>query len=105
MNDFMLRNTATDVYTQWKRSYDAAVPYKKMATVWMSNNHVPYMDFAGTIFSDFDVTEERYGGVSMYVAQNPSLINSRYRSYEVLQRQNISQMQWYKAAGYDALGW
>ena len=103
MNDFMLRNTSSDVYTQWKRSYDAAVPYKKMATVWMSNNHVPYMDC--TIFSDFDVTEERFGGVNMYVAQNANTLSTRNRSYAEKQRLTISQMQWYKAAGYDALGW
>lgn len=105
MNDFMLRNTSNDVYTQWKKSYDAAVPYKKMAMVWMSNNHVPYLDFGGTIFSDFDMTMERYGGVNMYVAQNANSLPYRFSSYAEKQRQNINRMQWYKAAGLDALGW
>lgn len=104
MNDFMLRNTSADVYTQWKRIFDETITYKKMATVWMAN-HVPYMDLGGSIFSDFDVTEERFGGVNMYVAQNPSRISIRYRTYSERQRQTISQMQWYKAAGYDLLGW
>lgn len=106
MNDFMLRNTSSDVYTQWKRSYDAAVPYKKMATVWMSSsNHVPYIGNNYTVFHDFDVTEERFGGVNMYVAQNANSLPTRYRNYAEKQRLTISQMQWYKAAGYDALGW
>lgn len=104
LNDFMLHNTSDDVYAQWKQSFDKAVPYKRMATVWMSNNHVPYMDF-GSIFRDFDVTEQRYGGVNMYVAQNSETIPYTYRSYSEKQRKTISQMQWYKAAGYDVIGW
>ncbi len=103
MNDFMLRNTSADVYAQWKRTYDEAVPYKKMATVWMTNNHVPCL--SNYLFRDFDVTEERYGGVNMYVAQNALTLPNRFRAYSEKQRQTISRMQWYKAAGLDQLAW
>ena len=106
MNDFMLRNTPAEVYAQWKRSLDAAVPYKLMATVWMSDNHVPYLNFAGTTFRDFEVTEERYSGVSMYVAQELTKLSSvRYQTYYQRQQKNISRMEWYKAAGLDELEW
>ena len=99
MNDFILSITEENVYQEWKRTFDAAVPYKVMVDVWMSDGHVPYIDYNGTFFRDFEVTEERYGGVSMFVPQNSSkyLIN--------LQNTTINQMQWYKAAGLDELGW
>ena len=113
INDFILRNASTDVYTQWKRSYDKAVPYKAMATVWMSSGgyyyfetHVPYIDNAEAEFRDFEVTSERYGGVSMYVPQDVTTLSlSRDKSYQEKQRSTISQMQWYKVAGYDQLNW
>ena len=106
MNDFMLHNTPTEVYSQWKRSLDAAVPYKLMATVWMSNNFVPYLNSAQTLFRDFEVTEERYGGVSMFAAQDPTMMSAtRFRNYYELQRKKINRMEWYKAAGLDQLEW
>ena len=106
MNDFMLHNTPTEVYSQWKRSLDAAVPYKLMATVWMSNNFVPYLNSAQTFFRDFEVTEERYGGVSMFAAQDPTMMSAtRFRNYYELQRKKINRMEWYKAAGLDQLEW
>lgn len=112
INDFMLRNASSDVYAQWKRSYDKAVPYKAMTTVWMSGGyyyfetHVPYIDTAEAEFRDFEVTSERYGGVSMYVPQDVTTLSlSRDKSYQEKQRSTISQMQWYKAAGYDVIGW
>ena len=116
MNDFMLRNATTaDVYAQWKRSFDAAVPSRLSASVWMSSGgsgyydyngrHVPYTNSSENVFRDFVVTDERYGGISMYVPQHTELLSSRDRSYQEKQRRNISKMQWYKDAGYDALGW
>ena len=105
MNDFMMLNTSADVYAQWKRTYDKAVPYKKMAEVWMSNKHVPYLNIAETLFNDFDVTEERYGGTSMYVPQNTAPLSRTYKTYAEIQRRTINQMQWYTAAGYNTLGW
>lgn len=99
MNDFILSIAEENVYQEWKRTFDAAVPYKVMAEVWMSDGHVPYMDMQCSFFRDFEVTEERYGGVSMFVPQNSNkwLIKQ--------QNTTIDQMQWYKAAGLDELGW
>ncbi len=112
MNDFMLLNATTDAYILWKKSFDKAVPWKKMATVWMSSGgyyyderHVPFTNSSETQFRDFKVTEERYGGISMFSPQNTSTLLARDKQYQEKQRKNISQMQWFTAAGYDVLGW
>ena len=65
--------------------------YKKMATRWLTNKF-PW----STYYGDFEVTENHYGGVSMFV---PNYI---------LQHTNndyIKQMGWYYAAGYSDIGW
>ena len=101
MQDFMLRYAPTDVYTEWKRTFDEAVPHRKMTTVWMAN-YVSYLDesnYLPQIFRDFEVTEERYGGVSMFVPQNKAT------TFLAKQNNRIKKMQWYTAAGLDKLGW
>jgi len=104
MNDFMLRIADDSHYTEWKKVFDAAVPYKLMATEWVAN-HVAH-DENNYRSLDFEVTAERYGGVSMFVAQNvangKTVVGQRF----LLQLNNtISSMQWYKAANLDLLGW
>lgn len=89
-NDFMLRHASPNVYAEWKKALDSAVIYKTMTTTWMTN--APW----GTYYSDFEVTEERYGGISMFV---PSW------SYQGSTNSTIQQMAWYNAAGLSAIGW
>ena len=103
MNDFMMRNTSPEVYTQWKQTFDKVVIYKKMSTVWLSNNHIPYRSISE--FRDFTITEERYGGISMYVPQSTVEMTTRDMSYQQKQSKTISMMQWYKAAGLDTFRW
>ena len=98
MQHFLLTHAPEDAYAQWKRVFDTAVPYRTMTEVWMAN-HVDFLDYAETMFRDFEVTEENYGGVSMFVPQNKSL--SFYRE----QNERIKEMQWYTAAGLNELGW
>lgn len=83
INDFMLLNS-TD-YSEWKVALDKAVVYKKMATRWMTNGYVS--------FGDFTMTEEKYGGMSMFV---PRPI---YDTYGQDWNWTISQMQWFYAVG------
>lgn len=90
MNDFILKYAATDDYTTWKKSFDKAVVYKLMATRWMTN--VSWTSY----YTDFLVTEEKYGGVSMFVPQ--------WR-YQTKINDEIKQMAWYSAAGLEELGW
>lgn len=101
MQDFLLHHASEDVFAQWKRTFDEAVPFKTMTTVWMAN-FVPYLDSyreTPQTFRDFEVTEERYGGVNMFVPQNSAA------SIITKQNERITQMQWYKAVGMDELGW
>lgn len=98
MQDFMLSHAPEHVYTEWKRTFDKAVVYKKMAEVWLAN-HIPYLDKSETMFRDFNVTAERYGGVSMFVPQN------RYTTFIQRQNERIKKMEWYSAAGLSLLGW
>jgi hypothetical protein len=47
-------------------------------------------------FFDFDMTEENYGGVSMFIPQ-----------WKLQNTDNvlIKKMGWYYAAGYSSVGW
>ena len=79
-NDFILRYAKKEDYEKWKLALDEAVVYKKMATKWMTNQD---WDFN---YSDFTMSEEHYGGVSMFVPQNPtakSIINTLVQLREV----------------------
>ena len=99
MQDFMLRHASPENYAQWKSVFDQAVPHRTFVPVWMAN-HVPYLSaWSSDVFRDFEVTEERFGCVNMFVPQNSTTKNKRQ------QNERISQMQWYKAAGLDELGW
>lgn len=91
MNDLMLRFASADDYDRWKDALKEVVVYKKMATQWRTNGHV--------YFSDFTVTEERYGGISIFVPQKPG--NNDYAQYN----EDIRKMGWYYAAGYSDIGW
>lgn len=88
MNDIMLRYAA-DGYNSWKQSFDKAVVYSKMAPRWNTNGMV--------IFQDFAVTDERYGGLSMFVPQPDSFTN--YYQYN----RDITKLSWYYAAEVDVL--
>ena len=94
MNDFILRYASDDEYKAWKQAFDKAVIYKTFVPKWRAN----YVKFY-----DFKVTEERFGGVNMYVAQDPKTITRNNKAQQ--QAKTISRTQWYEAAGYEALGW
>ena len=93
-NDFMLRYAKKEAYDKWKAALDAAVVYKKMATTWMTN-----VSWAMT-YTDFEMTEERYSGVSMFVPQNPT-VKSNYGKYNA----DIRTTAWYYATKMQELGW
>ena len=118
MQDFMLRYAPAEQYAEWKRAYDAAVPCHKFAEVWMAN-HVKHSDSEGRVFAEFKPTEERMGGLGMFVPQRDSDAakwdNQQY-FYKVYylsnldmsmsrMNSNIKGMQWYEAARLADLGW
>lgn len=95
MNDFFMHYASDEAYTYWKQAFDKAVVYKTYTSRWRANY---------VYFSDFFITEQRYGGVNMYVPQDENYVRS-YRDDVALQNKNIHRMQWYHAAGLDELGW
>ena len=96
MNDFMLHYAPEAEYQAWKPVFDRAVPYRKMASNWMSNAGY---DIRQVDFMSFEMTEERFGGVSMFVPQNRN--TSLYNKYNA----DIKQTAWYWAVGMQEIGW
>ena len=94
-NDFILKYASTNEYNTWKKALDQAVIYKKMATRWMTNV-VPRYGSWMTFYGDFEVTEDKYGGVSMFIPQ---------WKFQYTHNETIKQMGWYYAAGYSDIGW
>ena len=95
MNDFILKFATSNEYQTWKQAYDKAVVYKKMAETWMTNRVIYSSDW-DRYYGDFEMTEARFGGVSMFIPQ--------YR-FQLTENATIKQMRWYYAAGYSDIGW
>ena len=112
MQDFMLRYAAEEQYTEWKRVFDKAVPYRTFARVWMAR-HI-YNPFY-TKFPEFQPTEERQGALGMFLPQRESdtfLWYSMYVLNLALSEKTVGQlnsdikdMQWYEAARLSEMGW
>ena len=92
-NHFVLNFAPTNDYNTWKQALDNAVIYKKMASRWLTQR-----SWAG-YYMDFEMTEENYGGVSMFIPQSP--FNYTYGKDNT----EIQQLGWYYAAGYSEIGW
>ena len=111
MQDFILRYATTGQYAEWKRVFDKAVPVSTFASVWMANHIIP-SDQHGTGFKEFTPTEEREGGLGMFVPQRDSDAaewNWMYRSYLGVSmsylNDAIKSMQWHQAAHLSDMGW
>lgn len=90
MNDFMLRHANKEDYEIWKKALDDAIAYKKYSVKWQ---------VANTLIVDFEMTEERFGGISMFIPLE------RYENSRLNYNETISQMAWYHAVGWSELGW
>ena len=107
MNDFMLHYTDSAAYANWKKVFDQTVIYRKHPDpskdeTWMTNHQIKAIIFTY-------VTDERYGGISMFVPQDrtgswyqPFTQNGvKHDGYNA----DIKKTSWYWAAGLDDLGW
>ena len=87
MNGYMFRLITDKAdYARWKNAFDRTVPYAVSTAWWYSND-------AYTQTVDLEL----YGGVSCYVPQNSAIystLNEKFRT-----------TSWYKAAGWEQVGW
>lgn len=92
MNHFLMlyanRWGVSAEYQSWKQVFDQAIIYKKFARRWDTMGHV--------YFIDFDITEEYFGGMSMFVPQ---------WKLQTTDNEYIKKFRWYYDAGYDTIGW
>ena len=97
MNDIIRWATENDseAYNIWKEAFDQAVVYKRMSTFW----HANYLEKYGEkTFYDFTVTEEAYGGISMFFPLE------KYNNVTTF-NEDIKKMGWYYAVGWSDVGW
>lgn len=90
MNDFLLRHANETDYKEWKQAFDAILVARKMSTKWETQ---------GTLDWDFTVTDERFGGMSMFVPLE------RYNNTRLKYNEGIKKTSWYYAVGWSELGW
>jgi hypothetical protein len=88
INHFIKTYASDAEYDSWKQAFDKAVIYKKFAKQWDTMSHVNFMDF--------EMNEEDFGGMSMFVPQ---------WKLQTTDNQYIKKFGWYHAAGYDTIGW
>ena len=84
-------NLFYDAGRQWKQALDEAVVEKRFAKEWRTCMTWRYT------YSDFEMTEEKYHGVSMYIPQDPS---TEYGKYFARNNEDIKQLKWYQSVGW-----
>ena len=86
--DFFRSQLPESDYQQWKQALDETVIEKRFAKQWKTCMKWSY------IYSDFEMTEEKYHGVSMYVPQDP---NTEYGKYYAQNNEDVKQLKWYQS--------
>ena len=81
--DFVKRYATDAEYKQWKAAFDRVVIDKAFAKSWTVNK-TWY-----THYSDFEMTEEKFHGVSLFVPQDPNY--GYYNRYN----KDIKMMAWW----------
>ena len=83
--DFVKKYATEAEYKQWKEALDLVITDKVISKKWETNK--PW----STHYTDFEMTEEKYHGVSMYVPQDPEL------GYHKRYNKDVSLFGWYWA--------
>ena len=83
--DFVKKYATEAEYNEWKQALDRVVTDKVFSSSWTTNKswHSHY--------SDFEMTEEKYHGVSMYVPEDPDL------GYHARYNKDLKLFGWYYA--------
>ena len=77
-------------FKAWQDAFYDTVIYSETSDRWHANT---------VNFSDFTVTTDNYGGISMFFPME------KYTKSFHLYNEDIKQMQWYQAVGWSAVGW
>ena len=81
-----MKKYATEAeYKEWKQALDRVISDKIFSKKWDTNKSWY------SHYSDFEITEERYQGVSMYVPQDPDL------GYHKRYNDDLKLFGWYYA--------
>lgn len=83
--DFISRYAAAEAYQQWRQALDQAVILKRIGYIWQTGKNWRIF------YSDFEMTAERFHGVSMFIPQDPAM--GKYAKYN----EDIKQLEWYDA--------
>ena len=83
--DFISRYAAAEAYQQWLQALDQAVILKRIGYIWQTGKNWRIF------YSDFEMTAERFHGVSMFIPQDPAM--GKYAKYN----EDIKQLEWYDA--------
>ncbi len=87
--DFMSRYASAADYQVWNEALAKAVVMKRIGYKW---DTIKKWD---KFYTDFEMTEEKFHGVSMFVPQSPTTGN--YKRYN----NDINQMEWFKLLAPD----
>ena len=93
MNDMIRASLANEPekFEKWETAFFEAVIYAETSTMWHANT-IRFSDH------DFEVTAEKFGGMSMFFPL------SKYEKSEHNYNEEIKQMQWYHAIGWNTAG-
>lgn len=88
MNTIMYNNMTGEEYAEWLEAFDRAVPLRTMNSgTWA----------AGYCYPAVVKDKEHYGGISMYIPEDKEQSRSKM--------EDMHQLEWYRAAGWDTTGW
>jgi hypothetical protein len=86
--NFILNYATQSEYQEWKQALDAAVIEKRIAYTWRTEISWDHY------FTDFEVSPEKYHGVSIFVPQDPT---AKYGEYYMKFNKDIHRLQWSRA--------
>ena len=90
MREVAYKALSPNDYNNWINAFNNVVVYTYYSPIWITN---------GTVYFDFEMSEEYWGGISMFFPM------SKYGSDENSPNLTIKKMGWYYAVGWSELGW
>ena len=86
--DYVKRYASDAEYQTWLQAFEQAVVYRQYADMWTTNKSWY------TYYADFQMSKDRYHGVSMFIPQDPT------KGYYATYNENVKKLAWYAAVGY-----